>query len=281
MNILYIGDIMAEPGIRAVEKVLPDLRKSNNVGIVIAQAENVSGGKSMTPADMERLRAVGIDFFTGGNHTPKNKELWPLLENNDQPVIGPANMIGCPGPGWKYIESSKGKVLVISILGATFGKHIPDIDNPLHAIDKILQENSGVQRIATIVNFHGDYSSEKRIIGYYLDGRVSAVIGDHWHVPTADAMILPKGTAHITDVGMCGSLHSSLGVKLDSVIPRWRDGEINKNEIETKGSMQFNAVLIDVDEKTGLAKNIKQIQKIVGRGERTRTSDLRVPNAAR
>src|SRR5690606_15721437 len=105
--------------------------------------------------------------------------------------------------------------------------------------------------------------SEKRVIGYYLDGRVSAVVGDHWHVPTADAMVLPKGTAHITDVGMCGTIHSSLGVKTDVIMRRWKDDEVNKNELEQNGPMQLNAVLVDVDENTGLAKSIKQIQKTI------------------
>lgn len=260
MNILYIGDIMAQPGMDIVAQVLPELRKEKAIDLVIAQAENVSDGKSMLPSDMQKLQSFGVDFFTGGNHTPKRKELWPLLEDNNQPVTGPANMPDCPGRGWKYVETPKGKVLVISMLGATFGNNPPEIDNPLQTIDSILEQNKGVSRVATIVNFHGDFSSEKRVFGYYLDGRVSAVIGDHWHVPTADAMVFPKGTAHITDVGMCGSLHSSLGVKLEVVIPRWRDGEINKNELETYGQLQFNAVMIDINEKTGLAKTIKKIQ---------------------
>jgi 2',3'-cyclic-nucleotide 2'-phosphodiesterase len=260
MKILYIGDIMGQPGIDVVGKVLPDLKREKQVDLVIAQSENVTGGKSMSPDDMKTLQKIGIDFFTGGNHTPKNKDLLPLLEDNNQPVIGPANLVGCPGRGWKYINTVQGQVLVISILGETFGNTRPEINNPLKTIDKILKENTGVKRVATIVDFHGDYSSEKRVIGYYLDGKVSAVFGDHWHVPTADAMVLPNGTAHITDTGMCGTLHSSLGVKLDIITERWRDGVVNKNELETGGPLQFNSVLIDVDTQTGLAKSIEQIQ---------------------
>jgi len=253
---------MGEPGIEVVGRVLPGLKKDRQIDLVIAQAENVSGGKGMLPADMKRLQAIGIDFFTGGNHTPRREELKPLLEDANQPVIGPVNMHDCPGKGWKYTQTAQGQVLVISILGETFGNHKPEIDNPLKAIDEILDENKSTQCMATIVNFHGDYSSEKRIIGYYLDGKVTAVVGDHWHVPTADAMVLPKGTAHITDVGMCGVLHSSLGVKLDTVIPRWRDGITNKNELETDGALQFNAVIIEVGQK-GLADSIELIQKII------------------
>ncbi len=262
MRVLYIGDVMAEPGIEIVEQVLPELRHTESIDLVIAQAENVTGGKSMSLADMKRLQEIGIDFFTGGNHTPKLTELHPALEDPSQSVIGPANMTDCPGPGYKYIDTKKGRVLVVSLMGEKVGSPI-DIDNPLGTIDKILAENQDDDRVATIVNFHGDYSSEKRIIGYYLDGRVSAVIGDHWHVPTDDAMILPNGTAHVTDVGMCGTIHSSLGVKFDSVIPRWRDNIQTKNEIELDGPRQFNAMLIDVDKDTGRANSILRIQKIL------------------
>lgn len=260
MKVLYIGDIMAEPGIRIVDEVLPKIKQDYQPDIIVAQAENVSEGKGMTISDMKRLQKMGIDFFTGGNHTPAKPELDSLLQNPDSPVIGPANLVGCPGKGWKYITTSFGKVMFVSLMGAKVGKEI-QTQNPLQSIDQILAQRDD-DTMATIVNFHGDFSSEKRIIGYYLDGRVSAVIGDHWHVPTADAMVLPKGTAHVTDVGMCGSLHSSLGVKLEVVVPRWKDGIVNKNELATERPYQFNAVLVDINE-LGLATSIQRIQTIV------------------
>ena len=262
MNILYVGDVMAEMGITVVEQILPKLREEKQVDLIVAQAENVSDGKGMTPADMQRLQKAGVDFFTGGNHTPTKEELVPLLEDNEQPVIGPANMSMCPGRGWKYANTPKGKVLVVSLLGGTVGREVA-IENPLKAIDKILADNQGVDRVATIVNFHGDYSSEKVIIGHYLDGRASLVVGDHWHVPTADVQVLPKGTAHMTDVGMCGSLDSSLGVTFDSVVPRWRDEMQTRNIIEASGRMQFNALLAEIDEGTGQAKSVEYIRKII------------------
>ncbi len=261
MNILYIGDIMGEPGIATVGEILPKLKQEKKIDLVIAQAENVSGGKSMLPADMARLQGMGIDFFTGGNHTPRRQELHALLEDAKQPVIGPANLQACPGPGYKFFDTPAGPVLIVSLQGSTVGNRDQLTDNPLRVIDEILAGNKGKNRVATVVNFHGDYSSEKRIIGYYLDGRVTAVIGDHWHVPTADAMVLPQGTAHITDVGMCGSLHSSLGVELDVVIPRWRDGAVNSNLLAVERPYQFNAVLVTVDPQTGLAKSIEPIQR--------------------
>jgi 2',3'-cyclic-nucleotide 2'-phosphodiesterase len=251
---------MGDPGIEVVTRVLPEFKKAQSIDLVIAQAENVSDGKSMTPVDMERLQKIGVDFFTGGNHTPSRAELHPLLEDPNMPVIGPANMTNCPGLGWKYIDTAKGKVLVISLLGTTVGR-VVESTNPLAKIDAILDENRTVTRAATIINFHGDYSSEKRVIGYYLDGKVTAVFGDHWHVPTADAMVLPKGTAHITDVGMCGTVHSSLGVKVETIVARWRDGKVNANVLEPSGPLQLNAILIETDDTTGLTKTITQIQQ--------------------
>lgn len=245
---------------KTVEKVLPELKQQESIDLVIAQAENVTEGRGMSGGDMKTLQDLGVDFFTGGN--------WSLFRESalhaDNPVIRPANYPpGTPGQGWKYIKTPKGDVLVVSLLGKIVGKDADKpVQNPLQIIDQILDANKAHPRAATIVNFHGDYSSEKRVIGYYLDGRVSAVVGDHWHVPTADAMVLPGGTAHISDVGMCGTLHSSLGVKIDTIISRWKHGHVNKNELETEGPLQFNAVLVDVNEN-GLAKSIKPIQQIL------------------
>ncbi len=261
MNILYIGDIMGEPGIEAVSSVLPGLKQRESIDLIIAQAENVTDGKSMSLTDMKRLQDMDVDFFTGGNHTPVRSELEALLTDETRPVTGPANMIDCPGKGWKYVPTKSGPVLVISLLGLTVGREVR-MDNPLLTIDRILEENKNIRRHATVVNFHGDYSSEKRVIGYYLDGRVTAVIGDHWHVPTSDAMVLPKGTAHITDVGMCGSLHSSLGVKTEIIVKRWREGILNKNELATERPLQFNAALVKTNEE-GLADSIEHIQQIL------------------
>jgi metallophosphoesterase (TIGR00282 family) len=260
MNILYIGDIMGRPGVDVVSRVLPSLRQEHGIDLVIAQAENVTEGKGMSLADMEELKSYGVDFFSGGNHTPSQVELHQALEDDQQPVIGPANMPTSPGKGWKCITTPTGTALVISLMGAKVGTPIT-ASNPLSAIDRILDETRNTVRDATIINFHGDYSSEKRVIGYYLDGRVSAVVGDHWHVPTADAMVLPKGTAHITDVGMCGTLHSSLGIKTEIIIDRWRNGKVNKNEMELLGPRQFNALLVNVE--NGLASSVSHIQRIL------------------
>ncbi len=264
MNILYIGDIMGDQGIAAVRRVLPELRRELALDLVIAQGENVSNGKGLTVTDFNTLKQLGVDFVTGGNWTLYNDDIYPNLSDPNQPVIRPANYPeGTPGLGWKYAHTKHGDVLVVSLLGKIVGKDADKpVDNPLHVIDAILESQQEVPRIATIVNLHGDYSSEKVVIGYYLDGRASLVVGDHWHVPTADAMILPAGTAHMTDVGMCGSLHSSLGVTVDSIVQRWRDGKITKNVLQTDGPLQFNAAYVQINHHSGLAEDIQHIQRI-------------------
>jgi metallophosphoesterase (TIGR00282 family) len=265
MNILYVGDVMGEVGLSVVEQILPGLKKAEKLDLVIVQAENVTDGKGISLADFDRLRIAGVDFFTGGNHILNLEEIYPKLSDPNQPIIRPANYpSSTPGLGFKYVEVTAGKVLVISLLGQIVGRDADKpTDNPLQVVDEILGQEKDTERVATVVNFHGDYSSEKFIMGYYLDGRVTAVVGDHWHIPTADADILPKGTAHITDVGMCGSLDSSLGVSFDSVIPRWLNDKQTRNVLETSGRRQFNALLIEADPQTGLAKSAKHIRKII------------------
>ncbi len=263
MKLLYVGDVMAEAGIETVETCLPALRIELGIDLVIAQAENVTGGKGITLSDMARLQAAGVDAFSGGNHSLHRTEISGPMNDPQVPIIRPANYPdSTPGLGYKYITLKQGKVLFVSLLGQIVGRDADKpVDNPLQIIDKVLAAESDSPKLATVVNFHGDYSSEKVIIGHYLDGRVTVVVGDHWHVPTADARVLPAGTAHMTDVGMCGALDASLGVKFDSVIPRWRDGLQTRNIMETAGPRQFNALLVTSDDSTGLALSAQHIQR--------------------
>lgn len=263
MRVLYIGDVMGEMGVEVVERVLPDLKKAESIDVVIAQAENVSDGKGMNVADFKRLQKAGVDGFTGGNHTVVEPEIFGLLNDQNVAVTGPANMPDCPGPGFKYISTPKGKVLIVSLLGKVVGRDADkQVDNPLKKIDEILARENQDNRYVCVVNFHGDFSSEKVVIGHYLDGQVSVVVGDHWHVPTADAQVLSGGTAHQTDVGMCGALDSSLGVTYDSIIQRWRDEISTRNVLETAGRRQFNALLVDIDEQTKLATASRAVRQI-------------------
>jgi len=263
MNILYIGDVMGEMGLQAVERIVPGLRTEREIDLVIAQAENLSDGRGVLPDDFARLRRAGVDFGTAGNWTTWHDETTTLLEDTATPLVRPANYPDAPGPQYKYAHTARGDVLVVSLMGQVVGRDADKpTDNPLQAIDKILADEPPERRVATVVNLHGDFSSEKFIIGYYLDGRASVVVGDHWHVPSADADVLPKGTAHMTDVGMCGSLDSSLGITFESVLPRWRDGIQTRNALATTGRTQFNALLVSVDETTGKATSAEHIRRV-------------------
>lgn len=261
MKILYLGDIMGEPGLRLVEQKLSSVIREHGVDFVVAQAENTTEGRGISAKDFRRLRAAGVDACSGGNWTLWRDEINPALQDPAQPIVRPANYVaGTPGTDYKIIETSKGKVLLVSLMGQIVGRDADKpMDNALKKIDDILTE-VGDEVQVRIVNLHGDFSSEKVIIGHYLDGRASMVVGDHWHTPTADARILPKGTAHQTDVGMCGVLDASLGITLESVIPRWRDGVQTRNVLAEDGPYQLNGLIVAVE--SGLATQVTPLQKI-------------------
>jgi metallophosphoesterase (TIGR00282 family) len=266
MKLLYLGDIMGRPGRQTIKKLLPTLIAEKGIDFVVAQGENLSAGKGLQVKTVEDMLAHGINFFTGGDWTLHREEIYPWLDDPARPVIRPANYPeGTPGRGYKIISTPHGRILLASLLGQTVGYRAPEeLQNPLHTIDRILEDTAAEPNlIARVVNFHGDYSSEKLVIGQYLDGRVSAVIGDHWHVPTADARIFPGGTAHITDVGMVGSRDSSLGVKTDVIVHRWRGDHRSRNELETGGVMQLCGLLMDINPTTGLVRTLEQIIKFV------------------
>ena len=257
MKILYIGDIVAKIGRRAVAQVLPKLISENQIDFVIAQAENMSTGNGITKKSFKEMQDAGVDFFTGGNHSFKKPEGLELMEDPKNYIIRPANYPDdTPGRGWQIAETPFGNVLVINVLGQTFNG--PELKHPITTIDEVLEQNKGEKISATVVDFHGDLTSEKVAIGFYLDGRVSAVVGSHTHVSTADARVLPKGTAHITDVGMTGPIDSVLGVKKEIIINRWLNDDKSRFEWLKTGTVQFSSVLIEVD-KSGLSKGIKQI----------------------
>ena len=248
MTIIYLGDIVAQAGLAAVTASLDQLRQTYQPDVILAQGENLTDGRGITPADFNRLRALGIDGVTGGNWSLHHPSIEPLLADPSVPITAPANWLPAAKPGWKRLTTADGRtVLIISLLGQLQGRRgMPSTTNPLLTVDRILAAegfDSPRPPAAIVVNLHGDLSSEKRTIGYYLDGRTSLVVGDHWHVQTNDAAVLPRGTAHLTDVGMCGSLHSSLGVHFDSVIPRWRDGRTTTNRWDDRRPWQINGVV--------------------------------------
>lgn len=257
MKILYIGDIVAKIGRRAVAQVLPELKNEKQIDFVIAQSENMSTGNGLTIKAVNEMREAGVDFFSGGNHSFRKKEFNPYFEDSSIPVIRPANYPSkAPGRGWAIADTPFGKVLVINVMGQTFNG--PQFDHPLKTIDVILEDTKDEKLAATIIDFHGDLTSEKVAIGFYYDGKVSGVVGSHIHVSTADAKVLPGGTAHITDTGMTGPIDSVLGVKKEIIIQRWLDQLPAQHDWPTTGTVQFSSVLIDVD-KSGRAKSIEQI----------------------
>ncbi|HQG79117.1 MAG TPA: TIGR00282 family metallophosphoesterase, partial [bacterium] len=219
MKILFVGEIVAKPGREIVQKFLPEIIKEHKPDAVFANCENLSGGRGITEEKIEQMKMVGIDYFTSGEHIFHERGTTDFIEN--VPVLRPANYPkGTPGSGYKIIDlGRKGKVLLINLMGITsFGGKNSFLDNPFVRIDEILEETKNENIDAKIVDFHAEATSEKYSMGFYLDGRVDAVLGTHTHVPTCDNMVLPKGTLYITDIGMCGAIDSSLGVKADITI---------------------------------------------------------------
>ena len=260
MNILYIGDVMGQPGRKALAKVLPGLRISREIDVVVAQAENVSHGKGMSLKHYRELEESGVDGFSGGNHSFERPDTVKLVQDTNSTVVAPANVKGPLENNYKIIKNGVKKVAIVSLLGYTFPRgYNEDTINPLMCIDALLPKIQKNMPDAIIVNIHSDLSSEKVMMGHYLDGKVTATVGDHWHIPTADTRLLPKHTAHVTDVGMCGVLNSSLGVDVDVALRRWK-GEQVKNVMAKEKELQFNAVLIGTAPGSLMADSIERIQ---------------------
>ena len=259
MKILFVGEIVAKPGREIVQKFLPEIIKEHKPDAVFANCENLSGGRGITEEKIEQMKMVGIDYFTSGEHIFHERGTTDFIEN--VPVLRPANYPkGTPGSGYKIIDlGRKGKVLLVNLMGITsFGGKNSFLDNPFVRIDEILEETKNENIDAKIVDFHAEATSEKYSMGFYLDGRVDAVLGTHTHVPTCDNMVLPKGTLYITDIGMCGAIDSSLGVKADITIKMFLTAMNQHFEWESAGRKAFRSVLLDLQ-----AKTIVRIDKII------------------
>lgn len=259
MKILYVGEIVAKPGREIVQKFLPEIIKEHKPDMVFANCENLSGGRGITEEKIEQMRMAGIDYFTSGEHVFQEKGTEDFI--NNLPVLRPANYPeGTIGEGYKIIDSGKnGKVLLINLMGLTsFGGKNAFLDNPFSKIDEILEKTIDEKVDAKIVDFHAEATSEKYSMGFYLDGRVDAVIGTHTHVPTCDNMVLPKGTLYLTDVGMCGAVDSSLGVKVDITIKMFLTAMSQRFEWENAGRKAFRSVLLNLQ-----SKKIVRIDKII------------------
>jgi len=261
VNILFIGEIVGKLGRRTVGKVLPNLLKSANISVVLANAENLAHGKGVTKATLEEVRSYGVDAFTSGNHVFWRKGISDLLEGNDASIIRPANYPNdVPGQGFKVIDLGKdGRVLLINLLGRTFFNE-PTFC-PFRTVDKILKDLADEEFTAIVVDFHAEATSESVAMGWYLDGRVTAVVGTHRHVPTADAWALPRGTAYVTDLGMVGARHSVLGVESEIIIDKLKSPRPQKFEWVEEGPAVFNSVLIEVE--NGKAKSIERVDRVL------------------
>jgi 2',3'-cyclic-nucleotide 2'-phosphodiesterase len=256
MQILVIGDVIGKPGRQAVQKLLPGLRQQLKLDLVIANAENAAGGLGLTLSTARELLDAGVDVMTSGNHIWDQKDIISHLDG-DLPILRPLNYPpGVPGRGCLTFEN----VAIVSLIGRTFFVH--NYDCPFRAMDNLLGSLRNKQSVI-IVDFHAEATSEKVAMGRYLDGRVSAVVGTHTHVGTIDAGILPKGTAHITDIGMTGPKDSIIGDDVQSVLQRFLTAMPNRLSVSSGTKITFNSVLINVDEKSGQTESIMRVDREV------------------
>ena len=254
MRILFIGDIVGRPGRTIVINNLDLIREEKNIDYIIANAENASGGVGLSPSNAYTLLDSGIDLITGGNHIFQHKEYEALFESYPQ-IIRPANYPpSVPGKG-HYVIQHRGSdpVGVINLIGRTF---MDPLDCPFRTVDSLLDEISDEAKII-VVDFHAEATSEKVTMGWYLNGRVSMVLGTHTHVQTADEKILEKGTAYITDVGMTGPSDAVIGVNRDAILKRFLTGLPVRFTV-AKGPCMLNSVIVDVDQKNGKAISIER-----------------------
>jgi len=243
MNILFIGDIFSAPGRLMVAETLPELQEKYELDFIIANGENCAGGFGMNRKSLEELSQLGVDCFTLGNHTWSNGDIVGILEGNDKRVVRPLNLSsGAPGVGYRFYKVGEQSVCVINLLGRTY---MEPAENPFAMVNSLIKEMKG-QADYIFVDFHAEATSEKKAMGYFLDGRVDAVLGTHTHVQTNDARVLPRGTAYITDVGMTGPRESVLGVEKDIIVKRFLTGRPERFE-PARGDLQFNGVIISFE----------------------------------
>ncbi len=254
MNILFVGDIFASPGRQIVAENLPRIVYSEQIQLTIANGENAAGGFGITPLVAQELFSSGVDILTTGNHIWDKKEIQEYLPREPR-LLRPANYPdGLPGTGVTVVSSFGGiPCAVINLQGRV---HMPATDCPFRKADEILSSLDSTVKVR-IVDFHAETTSEKVAMGWYLDGRVSAVLGTHTHVPTADTRILPQGTAYQSDVGMTGPYDSVIGVQKDIILRRFLTLIPIRMEAAKK-DVELHAVIVDVDETTGRARSARR-----------------------
>lgn len=254
MRLLFLGDIVGNCGREAVVRTVPELRAELSLDYVVANGENTSGGRGLTPKHADELFSCGIDIISGGNHTFQHRDIYPYLESTEgitRPINYPP---GAPGRG----IASAGRLTVINVIGRTFMG--ADFDDPFRAVDQALSSISAERFV--LVDLHAEATSEKQAMGWYLDGRVMAVVGTHTHVPTADARLLPGGTAYCSDAGMCGARDSVIGDEIQAVLQRFLTQMPTRLPPAT-GVANINGLLIEADDATRRATSITRCDRIV------------------
>ncbi|MBC7289503.1 MAG: TIGR00282 family metallophosphoesterase [Armatimonadetes bacterium] len=260
MKILFLGDVVGRPGRQAVADLLPNLIAEHGADFVIVNCENAAAGYGVTPATAQELIDAGANCLTSGNHIWKQKEAFDLLDA-DERILRPANYPpGAPGRGWNLFSTGDGtRIAVVNLQGRVF---MEPVDCPFRAADAILAELSG-KTDHILIDFHAEATSEKCALGWYLDGRVTAVVGTHTHVQTSDERILPGGTAYISDAGMCGALDSVIGVDKDIAVTRFVRGLPVRFTVPKKGPATVEGVVVETDASTGRATAIRRIRVTV------------------
>lgn len=255
MKLLFIGDIMGAPGRDIVKAYLPLLKRKYQPTFLVANGENAAHGRGITEKIAKELFEGGVQAITLGNHAWDNKEIYEFIDSEPR-LIRPANFpAGAPGQGITYIKQPEGELAVINLQGRSF---LPPLECPFQTADKLVEQARKRTRYI-FVDFHAEATSEKQALAWYLDGRVSAVVGTHTHVQTADERVLPQGTGFLCDVGMCGPMNGILGMEREAVIRKFLTQLPVRFEVAGEPA-QLNAVLITLDKATGHAKKLERIR---------------------
>ncbi len=256
MRILFIGDVVGQTGCRIVQEQLPQFRRKNNIQSVIANGENAWRGKGLSREVADQLFGSGVDLISSGNHIWDQKAVFDFIDQEDR-LIRPANYpAGVPGRGWTscWVGSTGIQIALINLLGRVF---LAEVDSPFTVLDRVLAEIPPEIKIR-ILDFHAEATSEKLAMAYYAEGKVSALLGTHTHVQTADEQIFKQGMAYITDVGMTGALTSILGTKVEPVLYRFLTALPARFE-PAEGPGQFNAVILEISENNGQTSKIERV----------------------
>ncbi len=258
MNILFIGDIYGTPGRKAVKECVPQLRRELQIDFCIANGENCAAGSGITYIIAQELYKAGVDCITMGNHTWSKKEILNFIDSENK-IVRPANYPDkVPGRGYTILKSNGMELAVLNLMGRVY---MDSIDCPFLVADRELQEIKLKTKVV-FVDMHAEATSEKIALAWYLDGRICCLAGTHTHVQTADERILPFGTALISDVGMTGPYNGVIGVEKELIIERFINRMPQKFEV-AKGTIQFSAIYLEVDDKTGKCNKIERISKLL------------------